>query len=43
MFEETSFEDHINLNVSFLSAGIYIVELTNMVTGERETQKLTRI
>ncbi len=43
MFEETSFEDHINLNVSFLSSGIYIVEMTNMKTGERETQKLTRI
>lgn len=43
MFEETSFEDHINLNVAFLSSGIYIVEMTNMKTGERETQKLTRM
>jgi hypothetical protein len=43
MFEETSFQDHINLNVSFLSSGIYFVEMTNVKTGERETQKLTRM
>ena len=43
LFEESSFSDHINLSVASLNSGIYLVELTNLRTGERQVQKLNRL
>lgn len=42
MFEQGGFSDHLVMDVSHLSAGIYFVELTNERTGERSVEKLVR-
>ncbi len=42
MFEQGGFSDHLVMEVSHLSPGIYFVELTNQRTGERSVEKLMR-
>jgi hypothetical protein len=42
MFEQGGFSDHLVMEVSHLSPGIYFVELTNQRTGERSVEKLVR-
>ena len=40
---ENGFRDHMNLDVSDLSEGIYFMELTDMETNERFVEKLTKL
>lgn len=42
MFEQGGFSDHLIMDVSQLSPGIYFVELNNQRTGERAVEKLIR-
>lgn len=40
---ENSFKDHMNLDVSGLSQGVYFIELTDTETNERFVEKLTKL
>lgn len=40
---ESSFKDHVNLDVSGLSQGVYFIELTDAETNERFVEKLTKL
>ncbi len=40
---EAAFRDHVNLDLSELSQGIYFIELTDTETNERFVEKLTKL
>jgi hypothetical protein len=40
---ENSFKDHMNLDISGLSQGVYFIELTDTKTNERFVEKLTKL